>query len=147
MNLLLVLIPALFLVGSVVLSIRLANKGRNKKKVLLMQILSFVFVCVACLGTGFVASALPVTGGGQAATASLAADSNSYKGLGLIAAAISVGIAGIGGGMAVSSSASAAIGALSENPKTFGKSIILVALGEAIALYGVLVSILILAKV
>lgn len=145
MNLLLVLIPSLFLVGSVILSIRLANKGKNKKNVLFMQILSFIFVCVACLGTGFVTSALPVTGG--EAAVSLASISDNSKGLGLIAAAVSVGIAGIGGGMAVSSSASAAIGALSENPKTFGKSIILVALGEAIALYGVLVSILILAKV
>ena len=40
----------------------------------------------------------------------------------------------------------AAIGATSEDPKSFGKSLIFVALGESIALYGVVISILILNK-
>ena len=81
-----------------------------------------------------------MTDGGAAA-----ADMNS--GLGLIAAALSTGIAGIGAGIAVGAGAPAAIGALTEDPKSFGKSLIFVALGEGIALYGMLVSILILAKV
>ncbi|MFQ9439938.1 MAG: ATP synthase subunit C [Acutalibacteraceae bacterium] len=42
---------------------------------------------------------------------------------------------------------SAAIGATSEDPKVFGKALIFVALGEGIALYGLLISILILNKV
>lgn len=40
-----------------------------------------------------------------------------------------------------------AIAATSEDPKSFGKSIIFVALGESIALYGVVIAILILQKV
>ena len=64
-----------------------------------------------------------------------------------MAAAICTSIAGIGGGIAVGSAAPAAIGATSEDPKAFGKALIFVALGEGIALYGLLVSILILAKV
>lgn len=67
-------------------------------------------------------------------------------GLGMIAAALSVGIAGVGGGIAVAAAAPAAIGATSEDPKAFGKAIIFVALGEGIALYGLLISILILQK-
>jgi len=55
-----------------------------------------------------------------------------------------VGITGIGGGIAVGPSAAAAIGATSEDPKNFGKAIIFVALGEGIALYGLLIAILIL---
>ena len=43
--------------------------------------------------------------------------------------------------------APAAIGAFSENPKSFGKALIFVALGEGVALYGLLISILILNKV
>ena len=43
--------------------------------------------------------------------------------------------------------APAAIAATAEDPKSFGKSIIFVALGESIALYGVVISILILQKV
>ena len=52
----------------------------------------------------------------------------------------------IGGGMAVASAAPAAIAANSENEKTFGKSLIFVALGESIALYGLVISIMILSK-
>ena len=54
---------------------------------------------------------------------------------------------GIGSGVAVAAAAPAAIGATSEDPKAFGKSLIFVALGEGIALYGLLISILILNKV
>ena len=57
------------------------------------------------------------------------------------------GISGIGGGIAVAAAAPAAIGATAEDPKAFGKSLIFVALGEGVALYGLLISILILAKV
>ena len=46
--------------------------------------------------------------------------------------------------IAIAAAAPAAIGATSEDPKVFGKALIFVALGEAIALYGVIISILIL---
>ena len=42
--------------------------------------------------------------------------------------------------------APAAIGAFSEDPKAFGKALIFVALGEGVALYGLLISILIINK-
>ena len=48
--------------------------------------------------------------------------------------------------VAVASAAPAAIAANSENEKTFGKSLIFVALGESIALYGLVISIMILSK-
>lgn len=66
--------------------------------------------------------------------------------VGLIAAALATGLAGIGGGIAVAAGAPAAIAANSENPKTFGKSLIFVALGESIALYGLVISIMILSR-
>lgn len=69
------------------------------------------------------------------------------KGMGLLAAAIVTSLAGIGGGIAIASGAPAAIAANAENPKTFGKSIIFVALGESIILFGFVVSILILQKI
>ena len=71
---------------------------------------------------------------------------NSSLSIGLVAAALATGLAGIGGGMAVASAAPAAIAANSENEKTFGKSLIFVALGESIALYGLVISIMILSK-
>ena len=76
-----------------------------------------------------------------------AADSGASKGMGLLAAGLVTGLAGIGGGIAVAAGAPAAIAATAEDPKSFGKSIIFVALGESIALYGVVISILILQKV
>ena len=72
---------------------------------------------------------------------------SSPNGLGLLAAGLVTGLAGIGGGIAVAAGAPAAIAATSEDPKSFGKSLIFVALGESIALYGVVISILILNKV
>ena len=80
------------------------------------------------------------------AAAVAAAAPDMTAGLGMIAAALSVGIAGVGGGIAVAAAAPAAIGATSEDPKAFGKAIIFVALGEGIALYGLLIAILILQK-
>ena len=73
-------------------------------------------------------------------------DHNSSLSIGLVAPALATGLAGIGGGMAVASAAPAAIAANSENEKTFGKSLIFVALGESIALYGLVISIMILSK-
>ena len=65
-------------------------------------------------------------------------------GLKYIGAALSTGISGVGGGIAVASAASAAIGAMSENEKIMGKTLIFVALAEGIALYGLVISIMII---
>ena len=53
-------------------------------------------------------------------------------------------VVGIGGGIAVASSASAALGAISENDKAFGKALIFVGLAEGVALYGLIVALLLL---
>ncbi len=68
-------------------------------------------------------------------------------GMGFISAAIATGLSALGAGIAVAAAAPAAIGAISENPKNFGKSLIFVALGEGVAIYGLLISILILNKI
>jgi V/A-type H+-transporting ATPase subunit K len=68
------------------------------------------------------------------------------QGLGFISAALVTGCSCIGAGFAVAAAAPAAIGALSENPKNFVKSMIFVVLGEGVAIYGLLISILIVNK-
>ncbi|RPF47971.1 V/A-type H+-transporting ATPase subunit K [Hydrogenoanaerobacterium saccharovorans] len=70
----------------------------------------------------------------------------SAQGMGFLAAALVTGLAAIGAGIAVAAAAPAAIGAVSEDPKSFGKAIIFVVLGEGIAIYGLLISILIINK-
>lgn len=66
------------------------------------------------------------------------------NGLRYLAAALSTGLATIGTGIAVAASASAAIGAISEDSSLLGKTIIFVGLAEGIAIYGLIISILIL---
>ena len=66
------------------------------------------------------------------------------EGLKYIAAALAVGLSGIGGGIAVASSASAALGAISENDSVFGKSLIFVGLAEGVALYGLIIALVLL---
>lgn len=64
----------------------------------------------------------------------------------ILAQLLFTGISGLGSGIAVASSASAALGALSEDGSLFGKSIIFVAMAEGIALYGLIISFMILGK-
>lgn len=68
------------------------------------------------------------------------------QGLGFLSAALATGMSALGAGVAVAAAAPAAIGAFSENEKNFGKSLIFVALGEGVAIYGLLISILIINK-
>lgn len=68
------------------------------------------------------------------------------QGMGFISAALATGMSALGAGIAVAAAAPAAIGAFSENEKNFGKSLIFVALGEGVAIYGLLISILIINK-
>lgn len=138
MEYVLMAIPVAFLVGSVYVAYMAVKKGKKRTRSLAMQIASFCVVGLACmLGTVAVSAA-----SGDAAAAS----DGIGKGLSMLAAALSTGIAGIGGGIAVANAAPAAIGATSEDPKAFGKALIFVALGEGIALYGLLISILIISN-
>ncbi|MDO5695957.1 MAG: ATP synthase subunit C [Eubacteriales bacterium] len=69
------------------------------------------------------------------------------NGLALIGAAIPTAGSSIGAGIATGHAAAAALGALSEDPKMFGKALIFVAMAEGIALYGLLISFFILSKI
>ena len=96
-----------------------------------------LFLITAVCGFGGAASA-------AAPETAAAASSGMAEGLKYIAAALAVGLSGIGGGIAVASSASAALGAISENDSVFGKSLIFVGLAEGVALYGLIVALLLL---
>ena len=63
---------------------------------------------------------------------------------GYFAAALVAGLASLGAAWAVATVGAAAVGALAEKPELFGRVIILVGLAEGIAIYGVIVSVLIL---
>ncbi len=75
------------------------------------------------------------------------ASSEVHAGWGFIAAALAVGFSSLGAGIAVSGVGSAAMGAVSERPELMGRSLIYVGLAEGIAIYGLIVSIMILGRI
>ena len=68
----------------------------------------------------------------------------SAAGMGYLSAALSTGLSCLGGGIAVSAAASAALGAISEDSSILGKSLIFVGLAEGVCLYGLIISFLFL---
>ncbi len=134
LDLLLLALPIVFLMLSVFIAIKAYEHGKSPKKTVYMQLASFCAVFALCFIFPMVASAAETT------------QSTGDLGFGLIGAGIATGLSCIGGGIAVGGAAPAAIGATSEDPKNFGKSMIFVALGEGCALYGLLISIMILSK-
>lgn len=125
---------AAFLIGE-------KNRGRLKTT---LGINCFLF-----FGTMALAVIMIFTGDGSVA---LAADTASASasglaaGMGYLAAALVTGLSCIGGGIAVANAASSALGAISEDGSIFGKSMIFVAMAEGIALYGLIISFMILGK-
>ena len=112
------------------------NKKRYKK--------SLACNCFFFFGSLFVGTIVMLSGTMTAHAAAGGAD--LATGMGYIGAALVTGLSGIGSGIAVSSSASAALGAISEDGSLFGKSMIFVAMAEGIALYGLIISFMILGR-
>ncbi len=140
------MIVKILLVAALLLSIILpfgayliGERNRGRFKTSLAVNVFFFF------GTLIVASVILFGGSANAAEATAAVASGS-AGLGYIAAALSTGLSCVGAGIAVASAASAALGAISEDSSILGKSLIFVALAEGVALYGLIVSIMILGK-
>lgn len=102
--------------------------------------------CFFFFGTLLVASIVMFAGTASVHAAAEVSGSGLATGLGYLSAALVTGLSGIGSGIAVASSASAALGALSEDGSLFGKSIIFVAMAEGIALYGLIISFMILGQ-
>lgn len=118
-----------------------ASGNKKGRECLLMNIISFF--SILALGVMYsLGCAVPAFAEATAAAGGMSVG----EGLKFIGAALSTGLSGIGGGIAVSSAASAAIGAMSENEKIMGKTLIFVALAEGIALYGLVISIMIISQ-
>ncbi|MGI6095240.1 MAG: ATP synthase subunit C [Lachnospiraceae bacterium] len=115
------------------------TKARYKK--------SLVANCCLFFGALLVGTIVMFSGAVSVEAAETAASSAGLAtGLGYLSAALVTGISGIGSGIAVASAASAALGAISEDGSLFGKSMIFVAMAEGIALYGLIISFMILGR-
>lgn len=137
LTLLLPLIAIVLLAAPLVPILRGVTTGAKAKRSVITNLLSFGGICL-------LAFILPVGGIVSAAGAATAALDGTAMGMGFIAAALVTGLSCLGAGIAVAAAAPAAIGAVSEDPKSFGKAMIFVVLGEGVAIYGLLISILIL---
>ena len=115
------------------------SRGHYKKS-LAINIISFFGILI-------ISQIVMFTGNVSAAEAATTATSSGLAtGLGYIGAALVTGLSCIGGGIAVASAASAALGAISEDQSILGKSLIFVGLAEGVALYGLIISFMILSK-
>lgn len=120
----------------------MGEKSRGRyKKALAMNVIGF-------FGMMLLSQLFVFTGTAFAAEEAVAATASSgiSTGLGYLAAALVTGLSCIGGGIAVASAASAALGAISEDQSILGKSLIFVGLAEGVALYGLIISFMILSK-
>jgi V/A-type H+-transporting ATPase subunit K len=95
-----------------------------------------------------IASALTVNPVQNAVTDTTTTNSaGNYDNVGIaLAAALAIGLPALGAGIALSSAGTAAISALAEKPDTFFKSFLIVALAEALAIYGLIMGILLWLK-
>ena len=84
--------------------------------------------------------------GGEAFAAPAAGTSTGSGGMALIAAAIAVAGSSIGAAIAVAYTGAAALAAMSERPELFGRAMVIVGLAEGIAIYGLIVSIILIGK-
>ena len=112
------------------------NKKRYKRTI---GVNAFFF-----FGAFALASIMMLGGPDVQAAEAAATGSGLAEGLGYIAAALVTGLSCVGGGIAVASAASAALGALSEDSSILGKSLIFVGLAEGVCLYGLIISFMIL---
>lgn len=116
------------------------QRTKNRLKITLLSNAVFFF------GSFLMGTVLMFTGNAAAETEAAAAASAGglSTGLGYIAAGLVTGLSCLGGGIAVASAASAALGAISEDSSVLGKSLIFVGLAEGVCLYGLIISFMIL---
>jgi V/A-type H+/Na+-transporting ATPase subunit K len=83
----------------------------------------------------------------QTAAAEGAREISIGYGLALIGIGLPTGLATIGAGIAVSSVGAASLAVITEKPEIFGRTLVYLGLGEGIAIYGLVVTILMLGKI
>ena len=105
-----------------------------------MTALVVLTALTAVIATAALVLAVPAL----AADGPAAAMDPGVLGWGFASAAASAGLAALGAGYAVAQVGTAALGALAEKPELFGRVLVMVGLAEGIAIYGLIVSILIL---
>jgi V/A-type H+-transporting ATPase subunit K len=109
--------------------------------------ITFYFVCAASIVATVLylgVAALSEDVFAQTAQGTAASKDPAVVSWGYLAAAIATGLSTLAAGIAVASVGSSAVGAVAEKPELFGRTLVLVGLAEGIAIYGLIISIIIL---
>lgn len=83
----------------------------------------------------------------QPETAGAAVEITTGLGLALIGIGLPTGLAAVGAGIAVASVGAASLAIIAEKPEAFGRTLVYLGLAEGIAIYGLVVTILLLDKI
>ena len=101
-------------------------------------------VSVGALAAMFVALDMGGAAAGPITADPVVANSGSWAAL--LGAAIAVAGSSIGAGVAVAYTGAAALAAISERPEVFGRAMVIVGLAEGIAVYGLIVSVILIGQ-
>jgi V/A-type H+-transporting ATPase subunit K len=107
-----------------------------------LQLLAFVGAQLGLLLLG-VSDAMAQT----AEVAATVGDISTGMGLAMLGVGIPTGLSTIGAGIAVGPIGAASLAAITEKPETLGRTLIYLGLAEGIAIYGLVISILLLNKI
>ena len=134
----LIALPAL--VGGAACALVLVRR-RGRTGIRILAVTNAVLLVAAAALTAVALTAGPAT------AASVAAEAPAgIGGMALLAAAIAVAGSSIGAAIAVAYTGAAALAAMSERPELFGRAMVIVGLAEGIAIYGLIVSIILIGK-
>jgi V/A-type H+-transporting ATPase subunit K len=124
------------------------RRGRLDLRVLLCVDGAVLLGALALLAIGLTASPSTAAAAPHATAVAVAAATATtpVNGSALIGAAIAVAGSSIGAAFAVAYTGSAALAAMSERPELFGRAMVIVGLAEGIAIYGLIVSIILIGK-
>ena len=121
------------------------RRGRTALRFLIAANGVLLLSALALLALAFTADPSSAALTDVAATTAAAADSTS-NGSALIGASIAIAGSSIGAAIAVAYTGSAALAAMSERPELFGRAMVIVGLAEGIAIYGLIVSVILIGK-
>jgi V/A-type H+/Na+-transporting ATPase subunit K len=133
----LIALPAL--VGGAAVAFAIIRR-RGRRGVRILSAVNAVLIVAA------VALAAVALAESPAQAAAPTTTSTGAGGMALLAAAIAVAGSSIGAAIAVAYTGAAALAAMSERPELFGRAMVIVGLAEGIAIYGLIVSIILIGK-
>jgi V/A-type H+-transporting ATPase subunit K len=136
-------LPVLVVIGTSTMWLVHRHQHRGLRLVLVVDTVAMLASLVV-LVTALTAAQATATAAPHAAAVATAA--SSPNGSALIGAAIAVAGSSIGAAIAVAYTGSAALAAMSERPELFGRAMVIVGLAEGIAIYGLVVSVILIGK-